>query len=157
MSLTTTTIDAPHAAPFNASEINAILIALRAVDVAAGTDKRTHYFGLVDDAGGFMRGLASGIPSSPAPGTVASGPTGPLTFGWDADGSYGDWYTGHELGTHLRPASTPNSAEPPAEARTPTPTDSSRTPTAAYVGLDVGDPALRSPCGRCREPPGTTS
>ena len=32
------------------------------VPVQQGTDRRTHYFGLVDDAGGanFMRGLASG-------------------------------------------------------------------------------------------------
>jgi hypothetical protein len=38
------------------------------------------------------------IPSSPDPSTVASGPTGTGTWGWDGDGSYGDWYAGHELG-----------------------------------------------------------
>jgi hypothetical protein len=53
------------------------------------------YYGLVSDAGGFMRGCASGIP-----GWVASGPTGPGDAGWDFDGSYGDWYGGHEL-AHL--------------------------------------------------------
>ncbi len=45
-----------------------------------------------------MRGLASGITQTPQPGTVASGPTGPSTFGWVSDGSYGDWYGGHEHG-----------------------------------------------------------
>ncbi|MBN1963519.1 MAG: SBBP repeat-containing protein, partial [Anaerolineae bacterium] len=51
------------------------------------------YYGLVHDGGGFMRGCALGIPSS-----VASGPAGGATFGWDTDGSYGDWYGAHELG-----------------------------------------------------------
>jgi hypothetical protein len=32
-----------------------------------------------------------------ASGTM-SGPTGADTWGWDTDGSYGDWYGGHELG-----------------------------------------------------------
>jgi hypothetical protein len=148
---TTTTIDAPHDAPFDAAEINAALIALRAADVAAGTDRRTHYYGLVDDEGGFMRGLASGIPSGPSPGTVASGPTGTSTFGWDADGSYGDWYTGHELGhtfgrRHAEfcgaggggPFPFANGQLSDADGR--------------YVGLDVGDPLLAVPM---RALPGT--
>lgn len=50
------------------------------------------YYGMVSDQGAFMRG-AGGIP-----GNTSSGPTGPGTFGWDTDGSYGDWYGGHELG-----------------------------------------------------------
>lgn len=59
----------------------------------------THYFGMVHDIHGFMRGCAPGIPSF-----VASGPTGTpnpawgALFGWDPDDSYGDWYGGHELG-----------------------------------------------------------
>jgi len=48
-------------------------------------------YGMVHDGGGFMRGCA------PAPGKVASGPTGTGSWGWDFDGSYGDWYGGHEL------------------------------------------------------------
>ncbi len=51
----------------------------------------TRYYGMVSDAAGFMRGCA------PVPGFVASGPTGTGTWGWDFDGSYGDWYGGHEL------------------------------------------------------------
>ncbi len=51
-----------------------------------------HYYGMVSDTGGFMRGCAAGIPSY-----IASGPTGSNTWGWDDDGSYGDWYGAHEL------------------------------------------------------------
>ncbi len=50
------------------------------------------YYGMVDDRGGFMRGCAPAIPA-----WVASGPTGTNTWGWDFDGSYGDWYGSHEL------------------------------------------------------------
>ena len=79
---------------------------------------RVRYYGLVSDAeygGGWMRGCAS-IPTtrlvfSPGdafPGNmikdnwvwVASGPAGSNTVGWDNDGSYADWYGGHEIG-HL--------------------------------------------------------
>ncbi len=144
VTLTTSTIDAPHPAPFDASEINALLIALRAVDVAGGTDRRTHYYGLVADGGGFMRGLASGIPSGPSPGTVASGPTGPSTFGWDTDGTYGDWYTGHELGHtfgrfHAEFCGAGGGASYPFTGGQLSNAD------GRYVGLDAGDPLLALP------------
>ena len=35
------------------------------------------------------------------PGTIAAGPSGPGDWGWDFDGSYNDWYGGHEIG-HTR-------------------------------------------------------
>jgi hypothetical protein len=92
------TIDANNQGPFTAGVMNAQLAAIRALDIAAGVDKRTHYYGMVADGGFFMRGLASGIPGQPDPSVVASGPTGPNSWGWDFDGSYGDWYGGHELG-----------------------------------------------------------
>ena len=41
----------------------------------------------------FPRGFASG--------NVSSGPTGTSTWGWDNDGSYGDWYMGHEVGHNV--------------------------------------------------------
>jgi hypothetical protein len=61
-----------------------------------GEDPRVVYYGVVDDGGGFMRGKAAGIP-----GTIAAGPSGTDTWGWDFDGSYNDWYGGHEIG-HTR-------------------------------------------------------
>lgn len=62
----------------------------------SGEDPRVVYYGVVDDGGGFMRGKAAGIP-----GTIAAGPSGTDTWGWDMDGSYNDWYGGHEIG-HTR-------------------------------------------------------
>jgi hypothetical protein len=64
-------------------------------------DDYARYYGMAIDNGGFMRGLAIGIPS-----TIAAGPAGvpgvnanPAgASGWDFDQSYGDWYGGHELG-----------------------------------------------------------
>jgi hypothetical protein len=53
------------------------------------------YYGLVADSGEFMRGC------SLVPSMTASGPTGPGDYGWDYDGSYGDWYGGHELAHSL--------------------------------------------------------
>jgi hypothetical protein len=82
---------------FNCNTVNAVLSRIRETEVAAGRDRRTHYFGLVPDQGGFMRGCASGIPVTPDPSVVASGPSGSSAFPWDTDGSYADWYTGHEL------------------------------------------------------------
>lgn len=57
------------------------------------------YYGMVSDAGGRIRGKADGIPSM-----VASGPAGAPRldrFAWDMDGSYADFYAGHELGHAL--------------------------------------------------------
>ena len=79
----------------NCDQVNSDLLSKKIWDLifGGGTPLFDHYFGLVDDSAGFMRGCAIGIP-----GLVASGPTGAATWGWDTDGSYGDWYTGHELG-----------------------------------------------------------
>lgn len=78
-------------------KVNNWLNARRLADVAANwAEPNAHYYGMVSAAGGFMRGCASTIP-----GQVASGPAGAPTPGWhwwDTDGSYGDWYGGHELG-----------------------------------------------------------
>ena len=142
--MTTTTATATPAPPFGAAQINAQLIALRAVDVSTGTDDRTHYYGMVADSGFFMRGLASGIPSTAQPDTVASGPTGPSTFGWDLDGSYGDWYGGHELGhTFGRPHAEFCGAV--GGAPYPFPNGQLSDADEALVGVDVGDPAVGLP------------
>lgn len=134
-------VDGPNAWPFDAAQNNAFVRALRAVDMAHGGDRRTHYFGLVDDAAGqnFMRGLASGIPTAPDPSTVASGPTGTSSFGWDVDGSYGDWYTGHELGhtfgrLHAMFCGASGGGPYPYPNGQISPNDGS------FVGFDFGDP-----------------
>jgi hypothetical protein len=144
LELTTTTATATPAPPFGAAQINAQLIALRAVDVSTGTDARTHYYGMVADSGFFMRGLASGIPQTPQPGTVASGPTGPSTFGWDSDGSYGDWYGGHELG-HTVGRFHAEFCGAIGGAAYPFPNGQLSDADEDFVGIDVGDPGLGLP------------
>jgi hypothetical protein len=146
LQLTTTTATATPTPPFpdGAALINAQLIALRAVDISTGTDARTHYYGMVAESGFFMRGLASGIPQTPQPGTVASGPTGPSTFGWDFDGSYGDWYGGHELG-HTLGRSHANFCGAVGGAPYPFANGQLSDADEAFVGIDVGDPAAGLP------------
>jgi hypothetical protein len=144
LDLTTTTVDAVAAGEFEAAQVNAQLLSLRAVDVATGTDRRTHYYGMVADGGFFMRGRASDVPRTPRPGTVASGPTGPGSFGWDFDGSYGDWYGGHELGHtfgrfHAEFCGATDGADYPF------PDGQLSGPGQRFVGIDVGDPELGLP------------
>lgn len=78
----------------NCMAVNAYLAAKRLSDLAnsSAVPVNSHYYGMVEDSGGFMRGCGE------LPGFVASGPNGTGTFGWDDDGSYGDWYGGHEMG-----------------------------------------------------------
>jgi hypothetical protein len=144
LQLTTTTATATPTPPFLAADINAQLIALRAVDVGTGTDARTHYYGMVADSGFFMRGQAAGIPQTPDPATVASGPTGPSTFGWDFDGSYGDWMGGHELGHTVGRFHAEFCG---AVLGAPYPFANGQLSDAdeAFVGIDVGDPAVGLP------------
>ncbi len=141
-----TTVDGPHTWPFVASQINAFVRGVRATEVSGGTDARTHYYGLVADGGGsfFMRGLASGIPSGPDPSTVASGPTGSGNFGWDNDGSYGDWYTGHE---YAHTFGRFHAEFCGAGGGKPYPFDNGQLANAdgAFVGFDVGDAAHNLP------------
>jgi hypothetical protein len=91
---------------FDCSGVNTFVARLRATDMRGDLDRRTRYFGLVYDGDGgegfpWMRGCGA-IPSTPAPRAIASGPTGSLrTWGWDESGSYGGWYTGHEIGHNL--------------------------------------------------------
>jgi hypothetical protein len=128
--------------PFDADQTNAQVAAIRRLDMASGGDGRVHYFGLVADGGGanFMRGKAAGIPQAPDPTTVASGPTGSNTWGWDFDGSYGDWYTGHELahtfGRYHPGFCNGNSADDP---QFPYPGGQISPSTGEFVGFDVGD------------------
>ena len=95
----TGTITSPDSDDFNAE-----LAAKRDWDLAhdnwyesiTGGERHIRYYGMIDDAGGFMRGSSADIPS-----TVASGPTGDGRWAWDTDGSFGDWYGGHEIGHTL--------------------------------------------------------
>lgn len=106
-------------------------------DIPAGA----RYYGMVSDAVDRMRGCA------PVPGYVASGPTGVKTWGWDFDGSYGDWYGGHELAhTYGRShanfcGATGGSAYPYANGRI----SPSLTGNSAIYGFDIGTRAIYEP------------
>jgi hypothetical protein len=146
-------VDATAAAPFQATSTNAQLAAIRGLDVSGGTDRRTHYYGMVNDGGFFQRGLAAGIPSTPDPTTVASGPTGSADWGWDFDGSYGDWYGGHEIGHtfgRFHPGFCGESADDPSY---PYANGQLADTDGSFVGFDVGDPSLNLPMVAL---PGTT-
>ncbi|NJK79136.1 MAG: hypothetical protein HC876_05830 [Chloroflexaceae bacterium] len=75
-------------------QVNSYLFSKKIWDIIFGTTPSfgARYYGMVSDTGSFMRGCAIDVP-----GLVSSGPTGSGTWGWDFDGSYGDWYGGHEL------------------------------------------------------------
>src|SRR5207237_5618983 len=130
---------------FTAGDINAQLAAIRAQDVAAGVDKRTHYYGMVADGGFFMRGFAAGIPGQPDPSVVASGPTGPNSWGWDFDGSYGDWYGGHELGHTFGRKHPGFCGESHDDPSSPYPAGQLASSDSSFVGFDVGDGGLNIP------------
>jgi hypothetical protein len=141
-------IESANPWPFTCDQVNLQLAAIRRQDMAVGGDARTHYFGLVSDGGGknFMRGCASDVPHDPSPDTVASGPAGSNTWGWDFDGSYADWYTGHELG-HTFGRAHPgfcngNSADDPAF---PFADGHLSNADASFVGIDMGDQTLGLP------------
>ena len=136
-------VDATATWPFTSGQANAQIAAIRALDVAGGRDPGTHYYGMVTDAQGFMRGSASAIPATPDPSAVASGPTGTSSFPWDIDGSYGDWYGGHELGHtlgRLHPGfCNGNSSDDPAY---PFANGQLANADGNFTGLDVGDDDL---------------
>jgi len=147
------TVDANFGPPFDreddtndCDDANAQLSALRNLDINGGMDRRSHYYGLVADGGGFMRGCANVIPASPNPAAVASGPTGPDDFGWDKDGSYGDWYTGHELGhTFGRKHIGSGCGETDDDPDYPFPKGRLSGAKGEFVGIDVGDRTLGVP------------
>lgn len=136
------TVDATAAWPFTSGQANAQLAAIRALDMAGGGDQKTHYYGMVADGGGFMRGSAAGIPGTPDPATVASGPTGSNNWGWDNDGSYGDWYGGHELGHTFGRFHPGFCGESHDDASYPFTAGQLANADDAFVGVDLGDGTL---------------
>ena len=139
--VTTTITDATAAVEFSCGDINAQVAAMRTLDMDAGGDERTHYYGLVSDGGFFMRGCA-GVPAQPSPDAVGSGPTGPGTWGWDTDGSYGDWYGGHELG-HTYGRRHPGFCGESQSDLDNYPFENGQLANGndSFIGFDVGDPA----------------
>jgi hypothetical protein len=95
------------------NSVNLVLSNIRGTEMNSGTDSRTHYYGVVPDDGGFMRGCSSGMPETPDASFVASGPSGTPSASfaaWDTEGTYAGWYAGHEVahtfGRHHPPRPT---------------------------------------------------
>lgn len=137
-------VPATAAVPFTCGQVNAQVAAIRALDVAGGADNRTHYYGLASDGGFFMRGCAA-VPGSPDPAAIGSGPTGPANWGWDFDGSYGDWYTGHELGHTFGRKHPGACGESNDDLAYPFTAGQLSNADNAFVGVDVGDATLNLP------------
>ncbi|MFJ2865953.1 hypothetical protein [Kitasatospora sp. NPDC087314] len=141
-----TVIDVTATPPFQCTDTNAQLAAIRALDISAGGDRRTHYLGQAADGGFFMRGCASGVPATPDPTTVASSPCGAATWGWDFDGTYADWYGGHELG-HTYGRKHPGFCGESKDDLQNYPFQNGQLANDAnsFAGFDVGDPQLNLP------------
>jgi len=145
----TTMVTSNNAWPFDCDTANTQLSALRATEVAAGQDSHTHYIALVINNGGFMRGCASGVPDSPDTSVVASSPTGdatpgapnrPINVPGDTDGSFGDWYGGHELAHEFgraHPGFCNNNSSD--DDNFPNPNGQISDNLQTFVGLDKGD------------------
>lgn len=122
---------------------NALIAATRVNDIRGNsTDPRTHYYGVVSDAGGrnFMRGCAT-VPDVPDSSAIGSGPAGvpaAVGFNWDTDGDYGDWYTGHEL-AHTFGRKHPGKCTESADDPDPQATKFIGDPNNSLVGYDLGD------------------
>jgi hypothetical protein len=145
--ISTSTATSNNAWPFDCNASNAQLSAIRATEVAAGRDPHTHYVALVINTGGFMRGCSSGVPDNPDTTVVASSPAGNTAFGarpinvpGDTDGSFGDWYGGHELAHQFGRAHpgfcNGNSSD---DGDFPNPNGQISDNLQTFVGLDKGD------------------
>ena len=147
--ITTSMVTASNAWQFDCDAANAQLSAIRATEVAAGRDSHTHYVALVINSGGFMRGCANDVPGSPDTSVVASLPTGdtaagqgprPINVTGDTDGSFGDWYGGHELAHEFGRAHpgfcNSNSSD---DDQFPNPNGQISDNLQTFVGLDMGD------------------
>ena len=81
-------------------EVNTLLAQMKVLDITAGTATAdTRYHGLVFDGGPLwyqMTGCCCNSGASSGPAGQGFGASG--RFSWDRDGSYADWYAGHEIG-----------------------------------------------------------
>ncbi|HYF65634.1 MAG TPA: hypothetical protein VD886_22590, partial [Herpetosiphonaceae bacterium] len=130
-------------------------IQMDAMRTEEGISANRFFYGMIFDtglSGTFPRGQAC------CASKVSTGPVGPATWGWDNDGSYADWYAGHEIGHTLgraHPAKnsddpdTPDVTEGCGQSRSDLnyPYDGALiSPADGRVeGFDPGDPSLSVP------------
>ncbi len=109
---------------------------LDAIRAAEGLPDNIFQVGMVADDRGFPRGWACG--------RGVTTPSGSGTWGWDTDGSYADWYAGHEIGhSQGRAHPTPGSADCGHSASDPSyPWPGAEIGNNSYRGFDMGDTGL---------------
>lgn len=99
---------------------------LDTIRAAEGLPDSTVQAGMVADTAGFPRGYACGRHVSTSSGS--------MTWDWDFDGSYADWYAGHEIGhTQERGHTSSDPAYPWPNAQIG---------DESYRGFDMGDIGL---------------
>ena len=117
-------------------------------------DNRTRLVGLFANrdrgsGGGSYDTVPAGTSNYTIPAVVPTGPSIPDSWSsysdppWDNDGSYADWYTGHELAhtlgfRHLRPCNTPAASSDPPFDNDPFISGSISDSNGTYFGFDVG-------------------
>ena len=133
---------------FSCGDVNTQLAAIRALDMSAGADSKTHYYGLVGDGGFWMRGCSAVPVAAPGPSAVGSGPAGTPygSFSWDGDSSYADWYGGHEIGHTFGRQHPGFCGETQNDLQHyPFPNGQLGGAANSFVGFDVGDPVQGLP------------
>ena len=122
---------------FTCDDINAELSEV--VSSQQAQHAATRYYGVVDDGGGFMRGCAQ------IGGRFGSGPAGATGFAWDTDGTYADWYGGHEIG-HMYDRRHPGQCtESDDDDNYPYPNGLIGDAASDYQGIDAGNTTLGLP------------
>lgn len=114
---------------------NQRMAALRAEN---GLPENLFFYGMISDAAAFPRGQAC------CGAAVSSGPVGSGDYGWDFDGSYGDWYAAHEIGHTLgrgHPSQGNSCGHSASDPNYPH-ADATIGATDDTEGFDFGDPAL---------------
>lgn len=113
---------------------------LDAIRAAEEIPSEIQLVGMVPDGGGFARGWACGGGVS-----TPTGDTAGRDWGWDFDGSYGDWYAGHEIGHsqgRAHPSSGNECGHSASDGSYPWP--NVEIGDESYRGFDMGDTGLNS-------------
>jgi hypothetical protein len=139
----------PVAGAIGGSQIWSRLASEKAFNELFGEDSRIIYYGVVDDGGTVIRGIGTPLPN------VAAGPTGnPADYpwdprlSWDTDGSFGDWYAGHEIGHTLGTWHAPCGVDSPPWEHYPYPNGVIGGPVPEpnrYYGFDIDSRAIYTP------------
>lgn len=105
---------------------------LDAIRAAEGLADGIFQVGMVADDRGFPRGWACG--------RGVTTPSGTNDWGWDSDGSYADWYAGHEIG-HSQGRGHPTSGNECGHSASDPgyPWPDAKIGDASYRGFDMGD------------------